>query len=86
MKKFLIITILTLSTTMASAKPADALPFLAVPLYSAGSAVVSWVVPTMSFKGIASYFTLRSGVKYVTHSSGKQIGKKANKYVAGTIR
>ena len=51
MKKLALITILTLSTTMASAKPADALVWLAPMAYSAGAAIWSLVVPTVSITG-----------------------------------
>ena len=82
MKKIAIITILTLSTTMASAKPADAWFFIpAIPT------VVSWVIPTsISWKAVGSYIGIKQGVMYVTHSSGKRIGTTGNSYIAGTIK
>ena len=100
MKKFLIITILTLSTTMASAKPADALPVFLVPI---GSALWSLIVPSVSISGASTAIVgtgariiVKEGAKKVAtragtnqtvkHSSGQLIDKAGGKYLHGTTR
>ena len=73
MKKILIITILTLSTTMASAKPADALPLFLVPI---GSALWSLVVPTVSITG-AGAAVVTNGARVIVKQGAKKIANKA---------
>ena len=82
MKKFLIITILTLSTTMASAKPADAFPPLIPLAYSGAAALWGFFVPTVSTVSGVSTAIVGTGTRVIVKQGAKKIAKEATNKAA----